>query len=374
MGSLKANEAAADASVASLRGAMGRLRGEQADQTRAAVQADTIQREAASKRAAYDRMSQLALSSNDQAKSEISSAKVIEPAHVLLQPTSPNKPLFIALVVVVALAVGAAVIAVQEMMVTGLRTVEDVQTKIGVPVLAAIPRMPKGAPADILIERPTSLYAEAFRIARASVLGVRSDKGTKVIAITSAVPSEGKTTTALAFARTLAMNGANTLLVECDVRRAAMRHVVGTPPGDIGIVEVLHGEAPYRSAITSGDVPNLEHLLVTSPYFSSEDLFGGGAMQKLLAELRLRYDQIVLDLPPLMGLADGRFLAVAADATVMIVKWNETPSDAVASAADWLRSDGANLIGVVYSMVDTGTATMGGIYYSKKYAGYYQTA
>lgn len=373
--SLKANVSATDASVASLRGSMNRLEGQQASNTRAAVMADALQREATTKQAAYDRMSQLSLNSIEGSKNRISNAEIIEQATPLRRPTWPNKPLLIAVSLLLALAVGGGTIAVQEMLVTGMRTVEEVQSKLNLPVLAAIPKVPKSTtPSDMLLERPTSLFAESLRIARAAILGVRGSTPKKVIAITSALPSEGKTTTALSFARTLATNGAKTLLLECDVRRAQLRFMVVTPPTGPGIVEVLHGEATVEQTIVPGDVPNLDHLLVKAPYFSSGDLFGGGAMDALLDKLKLDYEQIVLDLPPLIGLADGRFLAVMADVVAVVVKWDATPAEAVSTALGWLRSDGANVAGVIYTMVDSSAEAIGGLYYSKKYSAYYQAA
>lgn len=374
VGSLQATAAAADARAGSLRGAMGRLEGARASNARDSVIADSLERQAAAKRAAYERLSQLSLSSTQAAQSSIAQADIVSRAEPPSRPTSPNKPLLYALALIVGLASGTGTIAVQEMLVRGMRTVDDVERELGIPMLAAIPRVAGSQnPADLLLDKPTSLFSEALRIARASILGVRSAKTVQVVAITSALPSEGKTTTALAFARTLAINNARTLLLDCDVRRAALRPLVREARAVPGIVEVLHGEATLDQAITPGDVPGLDQLLVSEPYFSSEDLFGTGAMEKLLRDLRGRYDMIVLDLPPLVGLADGRFLAVLADATAMVIKWDSTPAAAAAAALNSLKADEANVVGVIYTMVDSAAEAIGGLYYSKKYASYYQS-
>ncbi len=375
LGSLQADAAAKEAQVSSLRRSMGGLEVERAQNTRAAVLADSLERESTAKRAEYDRLSQMLLESTQAAQNSIAQAEIVGRAEVPTAPASPNKPLLFALSLIVGLAAGGGTIAVQEMMVTGLRSASDIETQLGIPLLAAVPKVGKDvAPADLVVEKPTSLFSESLRIARASILGVRSDKPSQVIAITSALPSEGKTTTALAFARTLAIGNAKTLLLECDVRRAVMRGMTGNDnEGASGIVEVLHGDATLEQAIRpSSSVANLDQLFVTTPYFSSEDLFGGDKMRELLKRLATRYDKIVLDLPPLIGLADGRFLAVLADATVMVVKWDETPTNAVVSAINWLRSDGANPIGAMFTMADTQAEAIGGLYYSKKYSSYYQ--
>ena len=172
----------------------------------------------------------------------------------------------------------------------------------------------------------------------------------------------------------MATNNAHTLLIECDVRRASMRHLVGTPQTGPGLVEVLHGEIPVERAITPGDVPGLDHLLVNAPYFSSEDLFGGDGMAHLLQKLPAQYDLLVLDLPPLGGGADGRFLAGLADATALVVKWDSTPASAASSALSWLKADGAKPVGVIYTLVESSAQAIGGLYYSKKYSAYYQAA
>jgi succinoglycan biosynthesis transport protein ExoP len=270
--------------------------------------------------------------------------------------------------------IGGATIATQEMMVVGIMSKNDVEQQFGLPMLAAVPAVKKlEHPADLLIDRPTSLFSEAIRIARASILGVkRSDKGQQIIAVTSALPGEGKSTTALAFARMLAIHGSKTLLIECDVRRAILQTHVRNPVPKAGIIEVLFGDAPIEAALFPGDVDNLTQLFATAPFFDSGELFGDARMKSLLDTLRQQYDHIVLDLPPLVGLADSRYLAVQADTTVMVVRWARTPVNAVSTALEWLKSDGANVAGVVLTMIDPGAEAAGAYYYSKKYSGYYQ--
>jgi len=373
---LTATAASTQARVASLRESMGQLETRRAGDTRNAVIAEGLEREATAKRALYDRMSQMALDSMQAARVSLAQAQIVEVAQAPSRPTSPNKPLFYVAALVLGLIAGGATIAVQELMSGTLRSAEDADRTLGLTMLAAIPKVAKGVnPADLLITEPTSFFSESLRIVRAAVLGVRGQAAPKVIALTSALPSEGKSTTALAFARTLAIANAKTLLIECDVRRAVMQRMVKGAPPRVGLVEVIHGDAQLDEAILPGDVPGLDQLLVVSRYFSSEDLFGGGVMENLLNTLRGRYDHIVLDLPPLMGLADGRFLAVLADATIMVVKWDETPASAASSAVNWLRTDGSNPIGMVYSMVGQGAESVGGLYYySRKYAEYYRSA
>ncbi len=374
IGSLRAEAVAADARSGSLRRSLGTLESKRAGNTRAAVTADSLERDATAKREAYQRLSEMSLNNTQAAQNRSAQAVIVDRAQPPSYPSSPNKPLITALSLIIGMMAGAGTVAVQEMLGTGMRTIGQLERALGIPVLAAIPNVAKMRnPADLLMERPTSLFAESLRIARASILGVKSSAVTQVIALTSALPSEGKTTTALAFARTLATNGSRTLLLECDVRRAAMRAIMPEAPNAPGIVEILHGKATLAEGIQHSIVPGLDQLLVTEPYFSSEDMFGGGAMERMLNQLRTQYDHIVLDLPPLVGLADGRFLAVLADVTVLIVRWDNTPASAAAAALNLLRGDAANPIGSIYTMVDASAEAIGGLYYSKKYGTYYQS-
>jgi polysaccharide biosynthesis transport protein len=371
--SLEAAAAAANARAQSLGGSLQNIEGQREQTAAANSTAYALEREAQAKRALYDNMSKFSLDTTQEVTEQFEQAEYT-PATPPIHPSRPNKPLLYGLAFLVGLAAGAAVIAIQEMLSGGFQSVEELETQLGLPVLAVVPKVSESeSPAQMMLERPTSMFSESFRIARTAIFGGAGNPNIKVIAITSSLPAEGKTTSAVAFARTLAIAGSRTLLLECDIRRAAIQQVLEIPSPQTGIVEVLHGEVELDTAIQQGDVPNLDRLLTVSPYFSAENLFGEGRMEALLAELRPRYDYIVLDLPPLMGLADGRYLATFADATALVVKWRSTPISAVKSAVNWLRSDGARPVGALFTQVDASAHSVGGLYYySKQYAGYYQ--
>ncbi|BCA63402.1 hypothetical protein HMP09_2636 [Sphingomonas sp. HMP9] len=372
--SLRGNATAMQARVDSLHQSLGQLEHQREQSVQASATADTLQHEADAKRALYDKMSQLSLDSMQAATTQSTLAEVAVSAQPPSAPSAPNKPLLYMLALIVGLAAGTATIAAQEMLSGGFRSVADLEAQLGLPVLAVVPRVGKSdKPTELMLERPTSMFAEAFRIARTAIIGGRDRADVKVIAITSSLPAEGKTTSAVAFARTLAIANARVLLLECDVRRATVRQMVRSTTLKVGLVELLHGEISLEEAIEPSDVPNLDQLLVATPYFSGENLFGEGRMEQLLEAARARYDYIVLDLPPLMGLADGRYLATLADATVLVVKWSSTPISAAVSSADWLRKDGSKPVGIIYTQVDPSAHSVGGLYYySKQYSEYYQ--
>jgi len=166
--SLQSQASSATAASQSLRNDMNRLQGQQVESVRASVIADSLQREADSAHTAYDRMAQLAFETRQASQNSIAQAKIVDAADAPQAPSWPNRPLLFLLSLLVGVGAGIAVVTIQELMVSGMRSLEDVENELGVPLLGAIPAMRKvERPADLLIDKPTSQFAEALRNARA---------------------------------------------------------------------------------------------------------------------------------------------------------------------------------------------------------------
>ncbi|HKX78258.1 MAG TPA: polysaccharide biosynthesis tyrosine autokinase [Novosphingobium sp.] len=364
---------AASARSESLRQSLNNLETMRAQQTRASVIASSLDREADAKRALYDEMTKESLQSMQVANNGMASATIIDLARPPERPSSPNKPLFLGLALILALGAGIGSIATIEMLSGTVLKSSDVEDKLGMSLLAVVPKVNDMHPAGLLIERPTSFYAESLRIARGAVLGTGGiDEKLRVIAFTSAVPGEGKTTTSLGFARTLAVAGLKTLLVDCDVRRATMQQAAEMPHQGRGLVEYLSNQASLDDVTIESGLENLDMVLVREPHFASTNLFESGLLRQLIVAAKAKYDYVILDLPPLMGLADGRMLATYADALVLVVKWNDTPISLVQSAIDALRKTATEPFGVIVNAVDEKAEPLGGGYYQSRYTYYYQ--
>lgn len=374
VGTLEAAARAADARAGSLRGELGQLQGKQASNTRASVEAESLERDAQSKRTAYDRLAGMALETSQGARNPIAQAAIVDEAIPPTTATSPNRKLLAIVIGVVALALGMGTITVQELLVPGIRDSGFFEARYGIPLLAAVPDTRKGpSAADIVADRPTSAVSETLRIAHGSVFGARNrDNAPKVLALTSALPAEGKTTTSLAFARMMAGKGDRTLIIDCDIRHATLAETAGTKPRDVGLVELLAGQGRLSDAIIADRVAGLDLLPVTARTYTAENVFGGDRLSDLLAQLAPAYDHILLDLPPVVGLADARIIAPLADAVILITRWGRTPASAIDAAMYALRSEEANVVGAIFTRVDQHAEAAGGLYYSKKYSSYYQ--
>ena len=375
---LRADAGSASARAASLAGDLAQLRGQQAGNTRSSAVAETYERQANAAQAAYDRLASQAQSSGQAARSSLAQAQVIEAAVPPMEPSAPRKGLLLALALLLAVAVGLAALALLELVSTSIRTVDDLRA-IGLPTLATVPQVKRsqlrreaggGSPADFLVAKPVGAYSEAFRTVRKSLLLGKTDPP-RVIAIASTLPDEGKTTTALALARVTALSGARTLVIDADLRRAGLTKTSGVSVAK-GLVEILHGEATPEQAIVADRVAGLDVLPLSDTLFSPEDLFGNGTFERMIATLRDRYETIIIDTPPFLGIADARTIAKLADAVVMVVRWNRTPRNAAKSGVTMLRQDGANVAGAVLSMVAESEEAYGAMYYSRRYSGYYE--
>ncbi|MDB5701992.1 MAG: capsular exopolysaccharide family [Sphingomonadales bacterium] len=372
---LGADGGSASARAQSLASDLGKLRAQQARDTRSSAMADTYQRQADSAQAAYNRLAEKAQASSQAASSSIALAQIIEDAVAPTTPSKPNKKLLLAVGLLGAIAAALGAVAILEIVNTGIMSVTDVQN-LGLQSLATVPRLSKSqreggeAPADLIYSKPVGSYAEAYRTVRSSLI-LGHQNVARVITIASTLPDEGKTTATLSLARVMALAGERTIAIDCDLRRAGLTKAVGLV-SEHGLIEVLRGEVTLESAIKRDPSTTLDVLPLAGEVFSPEDMFSGDAMPNLLAKLRERYDHIILDTPPLLGVADARSLAVMSDAVAMVIKWNATPRNAVRAALEMLRHDEANLVGAILSMVDRSTEAYGALYYSQKYTNYYK--
>jgi len=252
------------------------------------------------------------------------------------------------------LGAGVAGVAMAEVLDSGFSTAEEIERRLktrylgGVPTLGSVADNTHLAPADYVVAKPLSGFAEAFRNLKTSVVNSRHDEPVKLIAITSALPGEGKTTTSLCLARTSAMRGSRVILVDCDLQR---RRAI-PPDGGTGLVEVLRGESTLADAIRKDDKTSLHLLPAMGEATNPLDVFESTAMDKLLQQLRANYDLVILDSAPVLPVADSRVLAPKADAVLFIARWRKTSQPAIEAAIGMLQAAGAPLAGVALAMVD----------------------
>jgi polysaccharide biosynthesis transport protein len=366
--------------AAAIGGSLSNARGTLAGNNQAQVRLNELERTAEASRTLYESYLTRYKETSSQQGIEASDARVVSQATIPTGQSSPKVPLNLALGLVLALGAGVAAVVLAEMLDAGLATAEDVEQRLDVSYLGAIPLLASvaegkmGSPIDYVIEKPLSSFAEAFRNLRASVTYSRLGEPVKIVAITSSLPGEGKTTTSVCLARSAAQQGLKVILVDCDLRRRSVNRLFGAEPAR-GLIEVLAGEATLEEVLTTDQVTGARLLPLAKSSMTPKDVFGSAAMDRLLEELRRTYDLVVLDTAPVLPVADTRVLAPKADVVVFLAHWRKTPQHAIEAAFRLLSGTGAHLAGVALTQVDMKQQSKYGYgdpgYYYAEYKKYY---
>lgn len=277
---------------------------------------------------------------------------VIHPATVPGLPIKPSKIINIGLGLLFGLLLGIGVVVLREVLDNTVKGPQDFEP-LGVPVLGYVP-FDKRTPKTPVAFRgdPHSARSEAYRQLRTNLQFVNVDNAPRIIAVTSAIPGEGKTTTAINLAAALAEGGFRVCLVEADLRRPTIAKMLGVV-GDVGFTTVLIGKASVESVLqnvggnlavlTSGPVPpNPSELLITEQ------------ARTVIMKIAENVDYTIIDTAPLLPVADGAEVAAIADATIVVHRAGKSTREQVTRAVEVLAKVGEKPVGAVLNMVTRG--------------------
>lgn len=223
--------------------------------------------------------------------------------------------------------------------------------------------------AAIAFDNDNSAIAEAFRKLRTNLQFLAVDNPPRVIVLTSSVPSEGKSTTAINLALALAEGGQNVVLVDGDMRRPTLAKYLDLV-GAVGFSTVLSGRATLDEAIQETRFSGLTVLTSGATPPNPSELLGSQAARNLLSELRARFDYVIVDTTPLLAVTDAAILAASADGVLIMSRFGASRRDQLIHAVGNLEDVGARLLGAVFTMVPP--RGRGSSSYSYSY-GYYGT-
>lgn len=271
-----------------------------------------------------------------------STMTVLDRATLPVTPVSPNLLRNLLVAAVLGLGFALALAVVRETLDDRLRSTEDVENKLGVPLLGVTPLID-----DSETIEDSAALAEAHSSIRAAIDFALPNPNHNVILLTSSQSIEGKTTTALALAREYARLGRRVLLVDADLRRPSVAKRFGFTRSAKGFGEVLSGDATMEEALLASGQPNLDVLPVGTIPTNPVEVVSSYRARDFFEAQRHRYDLIVIDSPPVMGLADAPLLSHMADGVVFVVESNRAHFGQAKTALRRLRDAEANVIGVV---------------------------
>jgi len=294
---------------------------------------------------------------------------VLDPAITPFAKHSPNNKKNAALGLVLGLFLGVAVAFLLEFMDDRVKSSEEVVGILGLPLLGATPVV-KGkdpiAHSLITMNEPASALAEAFRSLRTNLLFASRDGTPKVLALTSALPEEGKSSACINLATAFAQSNKRVLLIDADLRKPTI-HKRLKLDNSVGLSNFLTGQADTDKAIQETLIKGVSAIAAGPLSPNPAELLSGERFQELFDLVPDTFDIIILDCPPVVGLADALILANRASATVMVSAFSESRKRALHDAHRRLNQAHANLIGFIFTKVKSG----GGYGYDYDYEYYY---
>ena len=366
--SVRAQYQAAAAAEQRLRARVGTLQGATLAEQDRSVRYNTLAREADTNRSIYDGLLQRYRELNASSGITASNIAIVDEAQVPNSPSSPNMRRNVLVALLLGAALAAALVFLRDQIDDRLRVPEDVESKVGLPLLGVIPRSESGEPTEALAD-PKSVLAESYSALRTALLYSTREGLPKVLLVTSAQASEGKTTTSYAIARGFARVGKRVLLMDADLRRPSLHKLLGMDNSK-GLSSVLVGEASLQESLNTSDRDGM-HLLPSGPIPPSPaELLSGPRMAALLEQLEHAYDLVVIDSAPILGLADSTELAALADGVMVVIEADRGRGGQLKNALRRLRGSSSVILGAVLTKFDPGRAGNSYSYYGYDYYRY----
>ncbi|MFZ1057271.1 MAG: polysaccharide biosynthesis tyrosine autokinase [Opitutaceae bacterium] len=290
--------------------------------------------------------------------------EILNTAEPARRPSRPSFLLNSISSVIVGSMLGIAVALALEYFDTSLRDVADIEDRLKIPVLGVIPynRDPMGPMRDEPEE------AEPYRVLHTNLNLAVKPGHASVLVVFSAGPAEGKSTTICRLAHMMGAYGERVLLVDGDLRRPAQHHLANCPRSP-GLSDVLAGKCDVDTAIRKDAAPGVDLLTSGGMPGFTLSLLHANRLRELLASLRGRYDRILLDSPPIIGVSDASLLAGISDGAILLIQHRRNPASMVLRAQQTIASLKTPILGAVLTQVPRGSGEDYG-YYTQAYSYY----
>lgn len=340
-----------------LRERVERLKSSYLDLRRRSIQYNIYQQEVDTNRALYDGLLQRFKEIGVAGGVGINNVTVVDPADIPQEPSSPRLVLNLALALLIGLGIGGALAFGLEQMDEAIADPGEVERRLGLPLLGSVPKVEGVAPRDALLDRKSDLV-DAYLAIQTS-LGFTTEHGVpRSLAVTSTRPAEGKSTTALAVATMLTRAHKRVILVDGDMRSPSI-HYLGNVDNDRGLSNFLSGQEDIGqltftmsdlgfTAMSAGPIPP-----------NAAELLTGHRLELLIERLLEDYDHVVIDSPPVMGLADAPLIASRVEGVVYAVESHGIRSSMVKTALLRLTAANAHILGGVLTKFEARKAHYG---------------
>ena len=361
--SVRAEFDAAAAQEGMLKGQIAALRNEALDVDERSIQYNILKREADTNRQLYDGLLQRYKEIGVAGDVRANNVSIIDRA-VAASRIKPNPFMNLIMGLMLGVMLGVLLAFVLEFLDDTLKSPADIEQKLRLAVLGVVPKLGAKESVAVAAANPQSPFSEAYRSVRTSLQFATEQGVPKTLLITSAGPGEGKSTTALALARNFAQLGKRVLLIDADLRNPSLHRSLGLRGHDVGLSNLLAGGCTLAEATVDTEVPGLKVLLSGPLPPNPAELLSGSKLVSVLTVVTERYDQVIVDGPPVLGLADAPILANAVDGTLLIVNSGKTKINDARAALKRLLAARARVVGALLTKYDARSTGYGyGNYY-----------
>lgn len=315
------------------------------------VRFNILRREVDTNRELYDGLLQRFKELSAEAGVTTNNISVVDQAEEPRRPTSPKLLVNLAIGIVLGLLTAAAIVLLREMFDDRVRLPEDVPAKLGLPLMGSIPALAPGLVPKEELDAPKSELTEAYQALRATLELSTSRGAPASLLVTSSRPSEGKSTTSYAVARSFARQGRRVVLIDADLRGPSLHKVLGTDNHG-GVSNLLAGQKAIAEVLRKTDAPNLSFISSGPIPPDPAQLLETASIRSVLDALESECDIVVIDGPPVLGLADALELAAAAEGVLFVVESGSMHFGGVRASIKRLRDVHARLLGVVLNKFD----------------------
>lgn len=350
---LQADIARDEAQISSLQDSLTTLEQQIDQQSEDLIELQQLTREAEASRLLYEYFLARLKETSAQRGVQQADSRMISPAVVPPQAAAPRKSLILAVSAILGLMIGAAFVLIREARNQAFRNASQLEGATGYATIGQLPLIPARRRKDAIAylkEKPSSAAAEAVRNLRTSVMLSDVDNPPKVIMTSSAVSGEGKTTVALSLAMNFSTMGKKVLLIEGDIRRRVFGQYLQSDQSE-GLVTVLTGSKSFDDVVIHSELLGADVLLGDKGQSNAADIFSSERFATLLADLRNRYEVIIVDTPPVLIVPDARVIAQNVDAAVFVVRWDRTEKEQVTAALREFESVGKPVNGLVLNQI-----------------------
>ena len=350
---------------AALERKLSELRGQSAQLAEAENELRQAEKEAEARRTIYEGLLQRAeqTSSSSQGILQVNT-RVVSVSVPPGSPSSPRRMMVLVLATGAGLMLGAMLALLREQFDDGFDNTDDILNRTGVIGIAAVPRLPgrghKASPAREVARDVNSPAAETMRGLRARIRFSSTNAPPKIVLVTSAIASEGKSSVAAAFARVAAIDGLRTLLIEADLHQPSLARMLALP-ARAALVDGLSGRVDWGDCITVDPETGLHLLLADESFEKPQQVFESMQFQNLLSAATAAYDMVVIDSPPVMVVSDAILLSHFADSVLLVAESGRTRRRIVVEAVQRLAAASRGLTGIVLSKTET-VQVAGGFY------------